>query len=67
MCRLGVFAVQCRPEGMSELHAHGRTGHPVLQGLPADIRACQPTVFCSVPKIFERFESAARDKVGPWA
>ncbi|KAL4435216.1 hypothetical protein ABPG77_001898 [Micractinium sp. CCAP 211/92] len=33
------------------------------KGLPADIRACQPTVFCSVPKIFERFESAARDKI----
>ncbi|KAL4436674.1 hypothetical protein ABPG75_003813 [Micractinium tetrahymenae] len=33
------------------------------KGLPADIRACQPTIFCSVPKIFERFESSARDKI----
>lgn len=50
---------------MMQCSAHdGRRQSPAgLQGLPADIRACKPTVFCSVPKIFERFESAARDKV----
>ena len=35
--------------------------------LPGDIRAAQPTVFCSVPRIFERFESTIRDKVGAGA
>ncbi|PRW60134.1 acetyl- synthetase [Chlorella sorokiniana] len=26
------------------------------KGIPADIRACQPAIFCSVPRVLERFE-----------
>lgn len=34
------------------------------KGIPADIRASQPTIFCSVPRVFERFEVNVMDKVG---
>ncbi|PSC70142.1 Long chain acyl-synthetase 4 [Micractinium conductrix] len=33
------------------------------KGLPADIRALQPMLFSSVPKIFERFESTTLEKL----
>ena len=32
--------------------------------LPGDIRAAQPTIFSSVPRIFERFEGNTKDQVG---
>ncbi|GAB4815489.1 hypothetical protein N2152v2_002535 [Parachlorella kessleri] len=31
--------------------------------LPGDIRAAQPTIFSSVPRIFERFESSTKDQI----
>eukprot|EP00887_Chlorella_sp_A99_P003454 scaffold7.g3454.t1 len=31
--------------------------------LPGDIRAAQPALFCSVPRVLERFESTIADKV----
>ncbi|GAB4818842.1 hypothetical protein N2152v2_005888 [Parachlorella kessleri] len=34
-----------------------------VRKLAADIKACQPTIFCSVPRIFERFHSVVMDKV----
>ncbi|KAI7841263.1 hypothetical protein COHA_005036 [Chlorella ohadii] len=32
------------------------------KGIPADIRASQPTIFCSVPRVLERFEITVMDK-----
>lgn len=32
------------------------------KGIPADIRASQPTIFCSVPRVLERFETTVMDK-----
>ncbi|EFN58840.1 hypothetical protein CHLNCDRAFT_29855 [Chlorella variabilis] len=33
------------------------------KGLPADIRASQPAIFCSVPRVFQRFEATTLDKI----
>lgn len=42
------------------------------KGIPADIRASRPTIFCSVPRVLERFEITVMDKASaadfglPW-
>ncbi len=48
------------------LHLGGSIGYwgGDVRRLAEDIRACQPTIFCSVPRIYERFHNVVMEKVG---
>ena len=52
---------------VEECYLHGGAAIAYWSGdakrLSADIRACRPTIFCSVPRVYERFESTIVEKV----
>jgi long-subunit acyl-CoA synthetase (AMP-forming) len=48
------------------LHLGGCIGYwgGDVRKIAEDIKACQPTIFCSVPRVYERFHNVVMEKVG---